>query len=103
MRKYREVMRVYLKAQLAWRADVVFSMIFTVSKILFGGFNLSWDAVLLYRQFLFVPAGNGRGHQRGDQRQDTERDIVQLYGSACEHGGIFYCHGGGSGAFLSKL
>lgn len=36
MRKYREIMRVYIKAQLAWRAAVAFSMLFTVAKILFA-------------------------------------------------------------------
>ena len=36
LRKYREIMMVYIKAQLAWRADVVFNMLFTVAKILFA-------------------------------------------------------------------
>lgn len=36
MRKYREIMRVYLKTQLVWRADVVFHMLFTVGRILFA-------------------------------------------------------------------
>lgn len=35
-RKYREVTRIHLKAQLAWRADVAFNMLFTISKILFA-------------------------------------------------------------------
>ncbi len=47
MRKYREVMRVYLKAQLAWRADVAFSMLFTVSKVLFAW--LLWGMVFRER------------------------------------------------------
>ena len=50
MRKYREVMRVYLKAQLAWRADVVFSMIFTVSKILFAW--LLWGMIFRERDLV---------------------------------------------------
>lgn len=36
MRKYTEVAKVYFKSQFAWRADVVFNMIFTISKILFA-------------------------------------------------------------------
>ncbi len=47
MRKYREVMRVYLKAQLAWRADVVFNMLFTVSKVLFAW--LLWGMIFRER------------------------------------------------------
>lgn len=43
MKKYREVSRIYLKAQLAWRADAVFQMLFTVSKILFA--YLLWGMV----------------------------------------------------------
>ena len=35
-RKYREAACMNLKAQLAWRADVIFSMLFTISKILFA-------------------------------------------------------------------
>ena len=34
MRKYREIAKTYLKTQLAWRADVIFNMIFTISRIL---------------------------------------------------------------------
>ena len=107
MRKYREIMHVYIKSQLAWRVDVVFNMLFTVAKILFAwllcGFYVPWDAVVLYRQFLFVPAGDVRGNQRGDQRQDPERDFFQLYGDACEHRGVFRRHGGGGSAVLSVL
>lgn len=36
MRKYLEVAKIYMKSQLAWRADVIFNMIFTVTKILFA-------------------------------------------------------------------
>ena len=107
MRKYREIMRVYIKAQLAWRADVVFNMLFTVAKILFAW--LLWGLIFKGRdmvagfKFLFVPAGNVQGHQRGNQRQDPERDFFQLYGDACEHRGVLCRHGGGGGAVLSVL
>lgn len=43
MRKYIEVANVYFKAQLAWRADVIFNMVFTVSKILFA--FLLWSVI----------------------------------------------------------
>lgn len=50
MRKYREVMRIYLKAQLVWRADVMFSMVFTVSKILFAW--LLWGMIFRERDLV---------------------------------------------------
>lgn len=43
MHKYAEVARVYLKSQLAWRADVIFNMIFTISKVLFA--YLLWGII----------------------------------------------------------
>lgn len=43
MRKYLEVARTYMKAQMAWRADVMFNMIFTVTKILFA--YLLWGII----------------------------------------------------------
>ena len=46
-KKYREVSLIYLKAQLAWRADAVFQMLFTVSKILFA--YLLWGMVFRQR------------------------------------------------------
>lgn len=42
-RKYREAAHMNLKAQLAWRADVLFNMIFTISKILFA--YLLWGII----------------------------------------------------------
>lgn len=43
MGKYLEVTRIYMKSQLAWRADVIFNMVFTISKILFA--YLLWGMV----------------------------------------------------------
>lgn len=43
MRKYTEVIKLYFKAQLAWRADVFFQMLFTVSKIVFA--YLLWSVI----------------------------------------------------------
>ena len=43
MRKYIEVAKVYFKTQFAWRADVLFNMIFTISRILFA--YLLWRMV----------------------------------------------------------
>lgn len=43
MRKYWEVTKLYMKTQLAWRADVIFNMIFTVTKILFA--YLLWGII----------------------------------------------------------
>jgi len=36
VRKYREIARAYLKTQLVWRADAIFNMLFTVTKIIFA-------------------------------------------------------------------
>ena len=36
MNKYKEAIRIHLKTQMAWRADVVFNMLFTVGRILFA-------------------------------------------------------------------
>ena len=43
MGKYWEVSKTYMKTQLVWRADVVFNMIFTISKILFA--YLLWGII----------------------------------------------------------
>lgn len=43
MRKYWEISKIYMKAQLVWRADVIFNMIFTISKILFA--YLLWGII----------------------------------------------------------
>lgn len=43
MKKYREIIRIYLKSQLAWRVDVIFNMIFTVTRILFA--YLLWGII----------------------------------------------------------
>lgn len=41
--KYLEISKTYMKSQLVWRADVIFNMIFTVSKILFA--YLLWSII----------------------------------------------------------
>lgn len=43
MRKYLEIARTHLKTQLAWRADVFFNMLFTISRILFA--YLLWGII----------------------------------------------------------
>lgn len=43
MVKYLEVAKINMKAQLAWRADVIFNMLFTIARILFA--YLLWGAV----------------------------------------------------------
>ena len=48
MRKYREIAKVFLKSQLAWRADAVFNMIFTISKILFA--YLLWSVIFAEKE-----------------------------------------------------
>jgi len=36
VRKYLEISKIYLKTQLIWRADVIFNMVFTITKIIFA-------------------------------------------------------------------
>ena len=43
MGKYWEIAKTYTKTQLVWRADVIFNMVFTVSKILFA--YLLWGII----------------------------------------------------------
>lgn len=50
MRKYWEVSKVYMKTQLAWRADAVFNMIFTVTKILFA--YLLWGIIFQKKEMV---------------------------------------------------
>ncbi len=48
MGKYWAVSKTYMKTQLVWRADVLFNMIFTVSKILFA--YLLWGIIFQGRE-----------------------------------------------------
>ena len=41
--KYLEISKIYIKSQLVWRADVVFQVLFTVTKILFA--YLLWGII----------------------------------------------------------
>ncbi len=43
MNKYIEVMKVYFKVQFIWRADVLFSVFFSVTRIIFA--YLLWNAI----------------------------------------------------------
>lgn len=43
MHKYWEISKIYMKTQLAWRADVIFNMLFTITKILFA--YLLWGII----------------------------------------------------------
>lgn len=48
--KYREVSKTYMKSQLVWRADVIFNMIFTISKILFA--YLLWGIIFKNKEMI---------------------------------------------------
>ena len=43
MYKYWEISKTYMKTQLVWRTDVIFNMLFTITKILFA--YLLWGMV----------------------------------------------------------
>ena len=45
MKKYLEIGKVLFKAQLSWRFDIAFNMIFTIIKILFA--YIVWGAILM--------------------------------------------------------
>lgn len=48
--KYWEVSKTYMKAQLVWRSDVIFNMIFTVTKILFA--YLLWGLIFQNKEMV---------------------------------------------------
>ncbi len=50
MRKYIEIGKIYLKAQLAWRADAMFNTLFTISRILFA--YLLWRTIFAEREMV---------------------------------------------------
>lgn len=50
MRKYREIAKTYMKTQLAWRSDVIFNMIFTITKIIFA--YLLWGIIFQNRSMV---------------------------------------------------
>ncbi len=50
MGKYLEVSKTYMKTQLVWRADVIFNMIFTITKILFA--CLLWGLVFQNKEMV---------------------------------------------------
>ena len=50
MGKYWEISKTYMKTQLVWRADVIFNMIFTVSKILFA--YLLWGIIFKNKEMI---------------------------------------------------
>lgn len=50
MRKYWEVSKIYMKTQLAWRADVVLNMVFTITKILFA--YLLWGIIFQNKEMV---------------------------------------------------
>lgn len=50
MGKYWAVSKTYMKAQLVWRADVIFNMIFTVSRILFA--YLLWGIIFQGKELI---------------------------------------------------
>lgn len=43
MKKYTEIAKIYIKAQLVWRADTIFNMVFSILKILFA--YLLWGII----------------------------------------------------------
>lgn len=50
MSKYWEIAKTYTKIQLVWRADVIFNMIFTITKILFA--YLLWGMVFQNKEMV---------------------------------------------------
>lgn len=50
MRKYWTISKTYMKTQLVWRADVMFNMVFTITKILFA--YLLWGIIFKERNMI---------------------------------------------------
>lgn len=50
MGKYFEITKIYMKTQLVWRADVLFNMIFTITKVLFA--FLLWGMVFNHKELV---------------------------------------------------
>lgn len=50
MGKYWAVSKIYMKAQLVWRADVIFNMIFTITKIVFA--YLLWGIIFQNKEMV---------------------------------------------------
>lgn len=50
MRKYWTISKTYMKTQLVWRADVIFNMVFTITKILFA--YLLWGIIFKERNMV---------------------------------------------------
>lgn len=50
MSKYWEIAKTYTKTQLVWRADVIFNMIFTITKILFA--YLLWGMIFQNKEMV---------------------------------------------------
>lgn len=50
MGKYWEISKTYMKTQLAWRADVIFNMFFTITKILFA--YLLWGIIFQRKEMV---------------------------------------------------
>lgn len=57
MYKYWEISKTYMKTQLVWRADVIFNMVFTATKILFA--YLLWGMVFKDKDMAGIFSFNG--------------------------------------------
>ena len=116
MRKYWAIAKTYTKTQLVWRADVIFNMIFTISRILFayllwgilfqgketvGMFTfhgiLSYYIVNSFLSQLEMSDGiSGEIHYR--IRNGT---FFKVHGDTCRNRTVFYGDGAGRGTVLS--
>ena len=50
MRKYIEITKIYIKTQMVWRADTIFNMLFTISRVIFA--VILWKMVFAGRDIL---------------------------------------------------
>lgn len=50
MRKYVEITKIYIKTQMVWRADTIFNMLFTISRVIFA--VVLWKMIFAGRDIL---------------------------------------------------
>ena len=50
VRKYAAITKIYLKAQFIWRADTIFNMLFTITKVIFA--YLLWGIIFEEREMI---------------------------------------------------
>ena len=109
MKKYLEIAKAYMKAQLIWRSDTLVDVILAVAKILFAWIlwsilfegkeqiaGLGFQAMISYYiiKLLFIPVGKICGDQPADDRYAEKWYLFKIYGDTGTDTGVFCGDGG---------